>query len=73
MKSDTHPPYHTIHVKLVDGSVVDMKSTYGKEGDTLVLDIDPSVHAAWVGGSSKLRDSDGSVSRFRKKYKGFAL
>ena len=42
MKADTHPEYHTINVKMTDGTVVEMKSTWGKEGDQLALDIDPS-------------------------------
>ena len=50
MKADTHPKYHTINVKMTDGTVVEMRSTWGKEGDQLALDIDPSVHPAWTGG-----------------------
>ena len=41
MKADTHPDYHMINVKLTDGTIVEMKSTWGKEGDQLSLDIDP--------------------------------
>ncbi|MBL3567572.1 50S ribosomal protein L31, partial [Rhodovulum sulfidophilum] len=59
MRKDIHPDYHAIEVKLTDGTVVTMKSTYGKEGDTLSLDIDPSVHPAWTGGSSRLMDTGG--------------
>jgi len=33
MKADTHPEYHMINVKMTDGTVVQMKSTWGKEGD----------------------------------------
>ncbi|MDA0901571.1 MAG: 50S ribosomal protein L31, partial [Proteobacteria bacterium] len=49
MKKDIHPDYHVIDVKMTDGTVVQMKSTWGSEGDTLALDIDPSVHPAWTG------------------------
>jgi len=35
MKADTHPEYHMINVKMTDGTVVQMKSTWGKEGDQL--------------------------------------
>ncbi|MCE8458391.1 50S ribosomal protein L31, partial [Rhodovulum sulfidophilum] len=38
MRKDIHPDYHAIEVKLTDGTVVTMKSTYGKEGDTLSLE-----------------------------------
>ena len=36
MKNDIHPDYHLIDVKLTDGTVVQMRSTYGAEGDTAV-------------------------------------
>lgn len=48
MKKEIHPDYHVIDVKLTDGTVVQMRSTYGAEGETLSLDIDPSVHPARV-------------------------
>ncbi len=73
MKADIHPDYHLISVKLTDGSVIQMKSTWGKEGDTLTLDIDPSVHPAWTGGSQRLMDTGGRVSKFKNKYAGFGF
>ncbi|TCP40434.1 50S ribosomal protein L31 [Rhodovulum marinum] len=73
MKKEIHPDYHLIDVKLTDGTVVQMKSTYGNEGDTLALDIDPSVHPAWTGGSSRLMDTGGRVSKFKKKYEGLGF
>ncbi len=73
MRKDTHPEYHLIDVKLVDGTVIQMKSTWGKEGDQLVLDIDPSVHPAWTGGGTRLMDTGGRVSKFKKKYEGLGF
>lgn len=73
MKKDIHPDYHMIDVKLTDGTVIQMQSTYGKEGDTLSLDIDPSVHPAWTGGNSRLMDTGGRVSKFKKKYEGLGF
>ena len=73
MKKGIHPDYHLIDVKLTDGTVVQMKSTWGKEGDTLSLDVDPSVHPAWIGGGTRLTDAGGRVSRFKKKYEGLGL
>ncbi|MCV2882361.1 50S ribosomal protein L31 [Actibacterium sp. XHP0104] len=73
MKKDIHPDYHLIDVKLTDGTVVQMKSTYGSEGDTLALDIDPSVHPAWTGGSQRLMDAGGRVSKFKNKYAGLGF
>ncbi|QFU07804.1 50S ribosomal protein L31 [Rhodobacteraceae bacterium THAF1] len=73
MKKDIHPDYHVVDVKLVNGDVVQMRSTYGKEGDQISLDIDPSVHPAWTGGSTRLMDTGGRVSKFKKKYEGLGF
>jgi len=73
MKKDIHPDYHDIDVKLVDGSVVKMRSTWGSAGETLSLDIDPSVHPAWTGGNQRLMDAGGRVTKFKKKYEGFGF
>ncbi len=41
------------------------RSTYGEEGATLNLDIDPNTHPAWTGGSQQLLDRGGRLSRFQ--------
>ena len=71
MKKDTHPDYHTIKVALTDGTEYEMRSTYGAEGDTLTLDIDPTSHPAWNADSDHLVDRGGRLSRFKEKYEGF--
>ena len=73
MKKDIHPEYHVIDVKMTNGDVVQMKSTWGAEGETLALDIDPTVHPAWTGGTSRLLDTGGRVSKFKKKYEGLGF
>jgi large subunit ribosomal protein L31 len=73
MKKDIHPEYHIIDVKMTDGTVVQMRSTWGSEGETLSLDIDPSVHPAWTGGSSRLLDAGGRGSKFKNKYAGLGF
>lgn len=73
MKSDTHPDYHLINVKMTDGTVLQMKSTWGADGDQLALDIDPSAHPAWNGGSARLLDQGGRVSKFKSKYSGLGF
>ena len=73
MKKDLHPDYHLIDVKMTDGTILKMRSTYGAEGDMLTLDIDPSSHSAWTGGSQRLMDTGGRVSRFKKKFEGFGF
>ena len=71
MKADTHPDYHLITVQMTDGTTFQTRSTWGKEGDKLNLDIDPKSHPAWTGGSQQLLDRGGRVSRFQKKFSGF--
>ena len=71
MKKEGHPEYHTINVVMTDGTTFQTRSTYGKEGDTLTLDIDPTSHPAWTGGNQHLIDRGGRVSRFKDKFKGF--
>ena len=73
MKPEIHPDYHTIEIKMTDGTKYKTRSTYGKEGDTLTLEIDPTVHPAWTGGSQKLLDTGGRVSKFKKKYEGLGF
>jgi len=73
MKKEIHPDYHIVDVKMTDGTVFQMKTTWGKEGDTLTLEIDPTVHPAWTGGSSRLLDTGGRVSKFKNKYAGLEL
>jgi large subunit ribosomal protein L31 len=70
MKKDIHPDYHNITVVMTDGTKYETRSTYGKAGDTLQLDIDPKTHPAWTGGTGQLLDRGGRVSRFKEKFKG---
>ncbi|HJP21220.1 MAG: 50S ribosomal protein L31 [Alphaproteobacteria bacterium] len=71
MKKDIHPEYHTIKVVLTDGSEFETRSTWGSEGDTLKLDIDPKSHPAWTGGAGKLVDTGGQVAKFNRRFEGF--
>jgi large subunit ribosomal protein L31 len=73
MKSDTHPKYHMIKVQMTDGTTFETRSTWGKEGDTMTLDIDPKVHPAWTGGNSRMLDTGGQVARFNKRFGGLKL
>ena len=71
MKQDIHPDYHAIKIVMTDGSEFTTRSTWGKEGDVMHLDIDPKSHPAWTGGQQHLLDRGGRVSRFQKKFSGF--
>ena len=73
MKQDIHPDYHKITVVMTDGTEYETRSTWGKEGDKMNLDIDPNTHPAWTGGTGALVDRDGRVSRFNKKFKDLGI
>ena len=42
MKKNIHPNYHSIKVEMTDGTQFETKSTWGKEGEVLKLEIDPN-------------------------------
>jgi len=67
------PDYHFIAVKMTVGTVSHSRSTWVKYGQQMVLDIDPTVHPAWTGGSAKLLDTGGRVSKFKNKYAGLGF
>ena len=70
MKADIHPNYHMIKVVMTNGTEFYTRSTYGEEGATLHLDIDPNTHPAWTGGSQQLLDRGGRLSRFNARFAG---
>lgn len=67
MKETGHPDYHNITVVMTDGTEFVTRSTYGKPGDKLHLDIDPKTHPAWTG-THRLVDRGGQLSKFNKRY-----
>src|SRR5882672_5537283 len=71
MKQGIHPDYHTITVVMTDGTKYETRSTWGKEGDVLQLDVDPKTHPAWVGGVN-LRKT-GQMEKFANKFGAFAV
>ena len=72
MKKDIHPDYHEITIVLNDGSEHKTRSTWGKPGDVLKLDIDPKTHPAWTG-QHRILDSGGQVARFNKRFGGLGM
>ena len=72
MKKETHPGYHEITVQLTDGSNYKTRSTWGSEGDTLKLDIDPSSHPAWTG-VHRLVDTGGQLAKFNRRFEGLGF
>ena len=72
MKADIHPDYHTIKVVMTDGTEYETRSTWGSEGATMNLEIDPKSHPAWTGGKAQLQDG-GRVAQFNKRFGGLSL
>jgi large subunit ribosomal protein L31 len=72
MKKGIHPDYHEITVVMTDGTSFKTRSTMGKAGDTLRLDIDPKSHPAWTG-VHRLVDSGGQLAKFQKRFQSIGL
>ena len=72
MKDGIHPDYHEITVVMTDGTEFKTRSTYGKAGDTLRLEIDAKSHPAWTG-VQRVVDRGGQMAKFRKRFEGFGL
>ncbi len=70
MKAETHPDYHTIKIVMTDGTEYETRSTWGKEGDVMRLDVDYLSHPAWSGGATKITEK-GQLSKFESKYGSF--
>ncbi|QJE72316.1 50S ribosomal protein L31 [Aerophototrophica crusticola] len=71
-KADIHPDYHEINVVMTDGTTFKTRSTWGKPGDTMRLDIDTKSHPAWTG-VQKLLDTGGQIAKFNKRFQSFGL
>jgi large subunit ribosomal protein L31 len=72
MKANTHPDYHEINVVMTDGTKFTTRSTWGKPGDTMTLDIDPKSHPAWTG-VHRLLDSGGQLAKFNRRFAAIGL
>ncbi|WP_425405724.1 50S ribosomal protein L31 [Hwanghaeella sp.] len=72
MKAETHPEYHEITIQMVDGTSYKTRSTWGNEGDTLRLEIDPTSHPAWTGGPTRILEG-GRAAQFNKRFGSFGL
>lgn len=73
MKADIHPDYHEITVKMTDGSTFTTRSTWGKPGDTMTLDVDPHSHPAWTGKGSLVNEKASQVAKFNSKFGGMSF
>ncbi|MEX2454998.1 MAG: 50S ribosomal protein L31 [Rhodospirillaceae bacterium] len=73
MKKDIHPEYHEINIVMTDGTTYKTRSTWGKPGETMKLDVDPKSHPAWTGGSQRLVDVGGQLAKFNKRFQNLKL
>lgn len=48
------------------------KSTWGKAGDVMRLEIDPKSHPVWTG-IYRMVDTGGQLSKFKNKFGAFGL
>jgi large subunit ribosomal protein L31 len=72
MKPDIHPDYHEITVVMTDGTEFNTRTTWGKPGDVLRLDIDPKSHQAWTG-KQTIVDTAGQIGKFAKRFGNFGV
>ncbi len=72
MKEKIHPDYHEINVVMTDGTSFKTRSTYGKPGDTMRLEIDPKSHPAWTG-IFRLSEHGGQLAKFKKRFKDISI
>ena len=73
MKKNIHPNYHEITVVKTDGEKFKTRSTYGKAGDKIKLDVDSKSHPAWTGGPTLVREKVGQVAKFNKRFSGLKI
>ncbi len=73
MKENIHPDYHEITVVMTDGTKFKTRSTWGKEGDSYQLDVDPKTHPAWTGAGGYVNESASQVARFNKRFGNLKL
>jgi large subunit ribosomal protein L31 len=71
VKDNLHPDYHEITVIMTDGTAFVTRSTYGKAGDKLHLDIDSKTHPAWTG-THHMVDRGGQLAKFNKRFSGLS-
>lgn len=69
-KRNVYPEgYHSVRVKTTDGKEFEVQTSWGKENDILVLDVDPYNHPAWKKEAGTVTNAKNDmVVKFKKKY-----
>ncbi len=70
MKKGIHPDYHNITYVMTDGTEMKTRSTWGKEGDKMTLEVDTKSHPIWTG-VQRMLDTGGRVGKFNDKFAKF--
>lgn len=67
-----HPKQHNVNVVMTDGTKFQILTTWGKEGDTLRLDVDPKNHPAWQEKASSFVNANNErLTKFKNKFGDF--
>ncbi len=67
-----HPKQHAVEIVMTDGSKFNIQTTWGKDGESLRLDVDPKNHPAWQDKSQNfVNANDERVTKFNKKFGNF--
>lgn len=72
MKKDIHPTYHEVTIVMTDGSEFKTRTTWGKAGDRMQLEIDSKSHPAWTG-VHRLMDSGGQLAKFNSRFQNLGI
>lgn len=71
---NSHPEQHLVNVVMTNGDKFQIYTSWGKEGQTLTLDMDPKNHPAWQEkGQNYVNANSERVNNFTKKFGDFKL
>ncbi|MES2729544.1 MAG: 50S ribosomal protein L31 [Pseudomonadota bacterium] len=70
MKAEGHPDYHFVTIVQTDGTEFQARTTWGKQGDVMRLDVDSLSHPAWRGGEVQIVQKE-KIKKFESKYGNF--
>ena len=66
------PNQHIVEITMTDKSKFQILTTWGKEGSTLALDVDPKNHPAWQDEATNFVNvNDERMAKFKKKFGNF--
>ena len=69
-----HPDLHVVNVVMTDGTKFQILTSWGKEGSTLTLDVDPKNHPAWQDKAANfVNANDERMAKFKKKFGNFGF